>query len=103
MHSLRTLSIQNCSGLTENIDLTVCPNITSVDASGTTINVYVGSGSSLTKYEVGAPTSINLTNPTALSPSGVMVDNSTNITSLDIVNIPNNKSFTMFSKIMNLS
>jgi hypothetical protein len=66
MTSLQTLSIQNCTGLTGNIDLTMCPNITQVDASGTTVNVLVPSNAPLTKYEVGAPTTISLINPTVL-------------------------------------
>jgi hypothetical protein len=102
MTSLQTLSIQNCTGLTGNIDLTMCPNITQVDASGTTINVLVPSNAPLTKYELGTPTSVNLTNPAVLTPQGVVVDSSANIDSLNIVNIANNKSFTMFAKIMNI-
>lgn len=102
MPNLRILSIQNCTGLTGSIDLTMCPNITQVDASGTSINVLVPSNAPLTKYELGTPTSINLTNPTVLTPAGVVVDDETSLTSLDIVNIHNNKSFTMFAKIMNL-
>lgn len=66
MTKLINLSIQNCTGLTGNIDLTMCPNIAQVDASGTTVNVLVPSASVLTKYEVGSPTSINITNPTVL-------------------------------------
>jgi len=71
-----------------------------VDASGTTVNVLVPSNAPLTKYEVGTPTTINLTNPTVLTPAGVVVDNYANVTSLDIVNVPDNKSFTMFDKIL---
>ena len=103
MPNLQILSIQNCIGLNQTIDLTDCPNITQVDASGTTINVLVPEGAILTKYELGTPTSINLINPTVLQPSGVNVDVSTSINSLDIVNILDNKSFTMFAKIMNIS
>ena len=97
--NLQILSIQNCTGLTEDIDLTDCQNITQVDASGTTINVLVPEGAILTKYELGTPTSINLINPTVLQPSGVVVDNYANLNSLELVNIPNNKSFSMFDKI----
>jgi hypothetical protein len=53
----------------------------------------------LTKYEVGIPTSISLVNPTILQPSAVLVDSSANIDSLELVNIPNNKSYSMFDKI----
>lgn len=100
MTNLQLLSIQNCTGLTDDIDLTMCPNITQVDASGTTINIDVPTQPILTKYEVGTPTEIALINPTVLQPSGVEVEGYKNIDSLELLNIPNNKSFSMFEKIM---
>jgi len=64
MLSLRKLSIQNCTGLTLDVDLSNCPTIEEVDASGTTINVILPSNSKITKYELGTPTSISIVNPT---------------------------------------
>ena len=101
MTSLQTLSIQNCTGLTGNIDLTMCSELTQVDASGTTVNVLVPTGTKVTKYEVGAPTSISLINPTVLQPTSIVVDSYANLDSLELVNIPNNKSFTAFTRVMN--
>lgn len=66
MTALKNLSIQNCTGLTGAVDLTMCTDIEQVDASGTTVNILVPDNSKLTKYEVGTPTSINITNPTVL-------------------------------------
>ena len=100
MTKLKKFHAQNCSGLTGTIDLTMCPGILSVDVSGTTINVNVPQNAVLTKYEVGAPTSISLINPTVLTPTEVVVDSYGNLNSLDLINIPNNKSFSMFDKIM---
>ena len=99
MTKLKKFHAQNCTGLTGTIDLTICPNILSVDASGTTVNVLVPQNASLTKYEVGSPTEIHLINLTVLQPSGVVVDSYGNLDSLDLINIPNNKSFSMFDKI----
>ena len=99
MKALRILSIQNCTGLTEDIDLTSCPYITQVDASGTSINVFVPENPILSKYELGVPTEVSLINPTQLSPDNVVVDNYINLDSLDITNVYENKSFTMFNKI----
>jgi hypothetical protein len=39
--NLTTFSIQNCTGLTGDIDLTSCTEITEVDASGTSVNVLI--------------------------------------------------------------
>ena len=99
MPNLQILSIQNCTGLTEDIDLTHCPNITQVDASGTSINVSVPQNAPLTKYEVGAPTAISIINPAVLTTSGINVDNCYNLSSLDLINIPNSQSFNAFGKI----
>ena len=96
---LQKLYIQNCTSLNQDIDLTMCHDIREVDASGTSINVLVPENAPLTKYEVGTPTSISLINPTVLTPAGVVVDSYGNLDSLDLVNIPNNKSFAVFEKI----
>lgn len=102
MKALRTLSIQNCTGLTEDIDLTNCTNIEQIDASGTSINIVIPDGSKITKYELGTPTAVRIVNPTQLNYTAVKVDNSGSIDSIDIINIPNNRSFGTFAKIMNL-
>ena len=98
--NLEILSVQNCSSLTEDIDLTMCQNIQQVDASGTSINVFIPDGSSLTKYELGSPTEISIVNPTVLDPDNVDVGSYGNLTSLVLKNIPNNKTFKMFGKIL---
>ena len=99
MTKLKKFYAQGCTGLSGTIDLTMCSDILEVDASGTTVNVLVPERASLTKYELGTPTTISLVNPTVLTPAQVVVDHSASIDSLEIVNIPNNKSFTMFDKI----
>ena len=100
---LTTFSIQNCTNLTEDIDLSAQTNITEVDASGTSVNVLIPQNSKLTKYELGLPTEVSIVNPTVLQPSGVVVDDNTSLTSLELINIPGNKTFTMFGKIMGIS
>jgi hypothetical protein len=102
MKALKVLSIQNCTGLTEDIDLTDCVDIEQVDASGTTINVSIPDGSKITKYELGAPTTVRIVNPTQLNYSAAKTDNPANISSMDIINIPNNKSFSTFAIMMGI-
>ena len=103
MPALTTLNITNCSSLTEDIDLSDCPNITTVTATGTSINVYLPQGSGVTSYSLGTPTEIILDSPTTIAPANVTVTSVTNLDSLELINIPNNKSFTMFGKIMGIS
>ena len=102
MPKLQILSIQNCTGLVNDIDLTDNEDIRQVDASGTTVNVILPVNPKVTKFELGTPTAVSIINPTSITTQNVTVGNSSNITSVDLVNIPNNKSFTMFAKIMNL-
>lgn len=102
MTHLQKLSIQNCIGLTEDIDLTDNSEILEVDASGTTVNVLISDESALTKYELGTPTSINIVNPTVLTANGIYVDDCKEIESLTLKNIPNNNTFTSFGKVLNL-
>ena len=63
---LITFSIQNCANFTGTIDLSSFANLEEVDASGTAVNVLIPTGSKITKYELGAPTSISIVNPTVL-------------------------------------
>jgi hypothetical protein len=68
----------------------MCNDLLEVDASGTTVNILLPSNPKVTKYELGTPTKVSIINPTQLIPTGVVVDSSANIDSLDIVGIPNN-------------
>ena len=97
---LRKFYIENCSNLIQDIDLSNNLDIEEVDASGTNINITLPSNPKVTKYELGVPTEVSIIDPTVLQPSGVVVDNAYNIASLDVRNIPNNKTYTMFGKIM---
>jgi hypothetical protein len=86
--------------LSGTIDLTSLENITSVDASGTTVNISIPENSDITKYELGTPTIISIKNPTSLAVANTKVDNSSSLNSVELVNIANNKSYAMFSKIV---
>jgi len=83
------LSVQGCTGLTQDIDLSLCPNIIEVDASGTNINVIIPENSGITKYELGTPTTISIVNPTDLTPGAILVDDSTLLNSVTLVNLKN--------------
>lgn len=102
MTKLQNLSIQNCTGITGTLDLSPCTDIRQVDASGVTCNVIIPDNAPITKYELGTPTSVRIVNPTQLNYTAVKVDNSGSIDSIDIINIPNNRSFGTFAKIMNV-
>ena len=102
MLNLTSLSIQNCTTLSQDINLILNINLLTLDMSGTTINAILPTGTKLTTFEQGTPTTISLLSPTQLQPSGVKVDSVTNLDSLTISSIPNNKTFATFAKIMNI-
>jgi hypothetical protein len=79
--------------------LTKCKSLTSLDASGTELGVDFGTGSAVTLFTLGNPTSITLKNPISLTPNGVTVSTYGNLTSLDLRNIPNAKTYSVFDKI----
>jgi len=103
MPNLEKLSIQNCTGLTLDVDLTMCTSLTEVDATGTTVSVLIPNDSIITKYEVGTPTNISIIRPTALTAAGILVDGYKNITSLGITKSDSQpcNAYEMFVKIMN--
>ena len=102
MLNLEKLSIQNCTGLTTDVDLTMCTLLTEVDATGTTVSVLIPNDSIITKYEVGTPTNISIIRPTALTATGVLIDSHQNITSLEIVKDDSQicNAYGTFGKIM---
>lgn len=100
MTNLTTLNINGCTGLTEDIDLTHNSNITSVDASGTTINVMIPENSKITTYKLGTPTEVSIVNPTSLIASGVTVQNGSNVTSITLTKNNGTGMFNIFNKII---
>jgi hypothetical protein len=56
MPLLETLSIRNCTGLSANINLRNCPEITTVDTTGTNINIILPTSTGIQTYTLGKPT-----------------------------------------------
>jgi hypothetical protein len=106
MEELASVNMSGCTGLNgQTLDLSNNIKVTTVDTSGTTINVILPSNDSpITTYSVGSPTSISITNPTSLTASGVTIESSANLTSLELVNVngSSNVGFNIFGKIMGL-
>lgn len=100
MPKLQILSIQNCTGLVNDIDLTDNEDIRQVDARGTSLNVILPITPKVTNLTLGAPSEIVIDSPTVLSPDNLTVKSYEYLDSLELVNIPNNKGFRMFGKIM---
>ena len=97
---IQNLDFSDCANLTGTLDLSNCIHLQSLNTSGTTLSVNFGTGSPAETIHLGTPSSVVIDSPTSLAPNGVTVDHSANISSLEIINIPNNKSFTIFDKIM---
>jgi hypothetical protein len=97
---LQVLSIKNCPNLTGTVDLSSCHEIKEVYSNGTDVTIILPTEPKITNFEVEAPQSINLENPTVITPNGISVGGIINLDSLVIKNIPNSKSYATFYKIM---
>jgi len=85
IHDLHTFNIDGCSSLNTSYNLSNFANITTVDASGTSINVDIPTDSGITTYELGFPTEVSIVRPTDLVPANILVDGRKNITDLEII------------------
>lgn len=102
MTNLETLSIQNCTALTDDVDLTDTTTLTILLATGTTINFTFPESPIISDLELGTPTSIELVTPTVLTADEVTVEDSDSLDSIDITNMPDVDTYATFAKIMNL-
>lgn len=96
-----TLDFSDCTYLTGVLNLSGMSNLRVLNASGTNLSADFGTGSGITSFSLGNPTSIVLKNPTSLAPTGVTVGTYGNLTSLDLRNIPDTKTYAVFDKIFN--
>ena len=102
INDLHTFNIDGCSSLNVDYDLSNFTNITTVDASGTNVNVLIPTDSGITTYELGTPTEVSIVRPTDLVPAGIVVDGYKNITDLEIIkgNSQTCNAYNMFGKVM---
>ena len=97
--NLNGLNVSGCNLFTGTLDLTNCKYITTVNTEGTSLGVSLGTGSAITSLSLGNPVSVSIVSPTSLTPSGVSAESYGNTTSVDIRNIPNAKTYSVFEKI----
>ena len=102
MTNLETLSLNGCSLLDEDIDLSNNLKLKSLDMRGTSINPILPENTIIEMLKLGTPTNVTLHGASRLHPSGVTVANSSNIDYIDIVNCGDNESFNIFGKVMNI-
>ena len=70
---------------------------------GTTVNAILPENTIIETLKLGTPTNVTLHGATHLSPNNVLVQDSTHIDYIDIVDCGNNESFNIFGKVMNVS
>lgn len=100
MPMLTSINISGCTGLTEDIDLTGCTGITTVDASNTSVNVLIPENSIITTYKLGTPTKVSIVNPTSLTASGITVQDGSNINNITLTKNNGTGMFNIFNKII---
>ncbi|MCR5270548.1 MAG: hypothetical protein K6D91_05975 [Prevotella sp.] len=99
MAALQSLSLQGCTGLTEDIDLSECGNIDSVDLRSTELNVILPAGTSVTSVKLGTPTEFTLVRPTALSASNLSIEDNSDLDTVEIEDGGNINAFRLFGKL----
>lgn len=104
MLNLISISMQNCIGLTNDIDVSSLTKLTTLNLGGTTINALLPTNSVISTLHLGSPTSVSINTPTALLPAGITIDSSTNIDSVNLtqINTTENKTFNTFAKLNKL-
>ena len=86
--------------ITENVDLTSNPLVNEVYLSDTNLNTTLPANPIITKLSLGTPTEVKLINPTRITVSNTTVQDPVNLNSIELINIPENRTFAMFDKIM---
>ena len=97
---LKKLSMVGNTTITENVDLTSNPLVNEVYLSDTNLNATLPANPIITKLSLGTPTEVKLINPTRITVSNTTVQDPVNLNSIELINIPENRTFTMFDKIM---
>jgi hypothetical protein len=96
---IEEVDLSDCTYLLGVLDLTKCKQLSELNTKGTDLGVDFGTGSTIRIMNLGTPTSITLKNPANLTPAGVSVNSYGNLTSLDLRNVPNAKTYSVFEKI----
>ena len=97
---LKKLSMVGNTTITENVDLTSNPLVNEVYLSDTNLNATLPANPIITKLSLGTPTEVKLINPTRITVSNTTVQDPVNLNSIELINIPENRTFAMFDKIM---
>ena len=97
---LKKLSMVGNTTITENVDLTSNPLVNEVYLSDTNLNTTLPANPIITKLSLGTPTEVKLINPTRITVSNTTVQDPVNLNSIELINIPENRTFAMFDKIM---
>lgn len=102
--NLQTLSVYNCTSLDQDIDLSDCPDITSVDARGTSVNIILPTGTAISELKLGSPTSIVIDNPTVMEYDDITVTDPSDLTEVELTNVNSTtvQGFKTFGQIMGI-
>lgn len=96
---LEELELENMTQITQDIDLSNNINLLKLSTKGSIMNVVLPNNSKLTQIKYGSPSSIKIKDPISLLDTGVSIDSSVNLNSLELSNI-SNRSFNTFDKLI---
>lgn len=84
---LTNLNMSNVGIGAVTIDLTNCPNVATVDLSGTTAGIKLASGSPISSISLGSPVSVSIVRPKTLTSNDISITDSSNLESIELVDV----------------
>ena len=102
--NLESLVLKGCTGLNgQEVDLSGCTKLTTLDTRGTSVGIALPSGSVITTLQLGSPISFTANNLATLGEQGTTysIQSSANLNDLRLVNINQQsvKGFTVFDNM----
>ena len=67
--------------------LTNCPNVATVNLSGTTAGIKLASGSPVSSISLGSPVSVSIVRPKTLTSNDISITDSSNLESIELIDV----------------
>lgn len=100
MINVTGLNLNNCSSLERDVDISGNNKYELLYLEGTYVNAILSVGTKLQSLKLGTPTEISIISPINLKSSDISVQNSSDLTSLTLVDLKDYKTFSEASEII---
>ena len=102
--NVKVLNLTGCSGLNKDVDIsTGSNNFDKLLMRGSNVNAIIGEDSNLKLLELGSPTRVEIKNPVYLKSTDISIENKSNIGTLILENLKDNKTFEKAAELISNS